>query len=222
MPEHDLDSPCVLTKEAVRWAIETLGAQKVHPAFIFYLYLRKKSVEGTLADASGSAVEVRDLIRMPEGPPKKPYYRPLMMRGARDGPLLDSFWMHRNLAGSWSQASLKRLPPSSWLVDASNEYVVPTDHAIKAKSELLYSARVPAVAMGAYFLRNDGFLLDADGSAEDVIAGLRLKFRYDDAHDSEFDDLFDSTIPDVEFAWFEVAPVADTDAEVVTRDASSE
>lgn len=195
----------VLTIPAVRWAIERLGGQKIHPTFIFYLYLRKQQVEGTLADASSSSREVFDLLRMPGGPPGKPYYRPFRERGTRQGELLRSFWLGDNVAGSWSPRSLNRQVASRWLVDSSGAYVVPRDHTARAKTEMLYGETVPAVAIGAYFLRNEGFIIDGEPSPNDIVSAFRVKFRYDESHDNEFTELFDGMTSSTEFRWFESA-----------------
>jgi len=155
--------------------------------------------------ASPSSPELQALLAMPGGPEGRPYYRPLRERGDRTGELLRSFWLQPNLAGSWSPRSLKRLVPASWLVNDQNQYVMPDDHPQLAKTNLLFNTNVSAIAMGSYFLRNDGFAIRGDPVSGDVIAGFRRKFLYHADHDDEFRLLFDSTTPDVEFDWFEPA-----------------
>lgn len=194
----------VLTASAVRWGIETLGSRKIHPTFIFYLYLRKKHVEGMLDEASSSSGELKELLRMPGGPTGKPYYRPLRERGDRTGELLKSFWMADNIAGSWSQRSLMRQTASAWLVDAASNYTIPPDHAERARTNMLYGSRVSALAMGAYFLRNDGFQISGTGTSDDVVAGFRKKFRFDDVHDDEFNALFEEQGEQPSLGWFEI------------------
>ena len=193
----------VLTKDAVRWSIDTLGGRRIHPAFIYYLYLRKMDVRDELDLASASSAELQALLTMPGGPADRPYYRPLRERGDRTGQLLRSFWLQPNLAGSWSPGSLKRITRAAWLVSDSNEYVLPEDHARQALARLLYNTRVSAIAMGSYFLRNDGFAISGDPASTDVIAGFRRKFLYHADNDDEFDLLFDSATPEVDFDWFE-------------------
>lgn len=202
MPEPEVPTH-VLARDAVRWAIGLLGGQRIHPAFIYYLYLRKMAVLDNLGQASASSVEVQDLVRMPGGPEGRSYYRPLRERGDRTGELLRSFWMQDNIAGSWGPASLKRMSPAAWLVDDANHYVVPENHATLAHEKLLFSSTVSAFAMAGYFLRNDGFVLDGDGQPEDAVAGLRRKFVFGPSHSDEFDLLFDVVVPDVELEWFE-------------------
>ena len=187
----------------MRWAIDTLGGRRIHPAFIYYLYLRKMDLRDELDLASASSAELQALLAMPGGPADRPYYRPLRERGDRTGELLRSFWLQPNLAGSWSPKSLKRLTPAAWLVSDSNQYVLPDDHASLAKTKLLFNANVSALAMGSYFLRNDGFVIDGDPVSGDVVAGFRQKFLYQVDNDDEFELLFDSAIPEVDFDWLE-------------------
>jgi hypothetical protein len=201
----------LLTNEAVRWSIDLLGKRLIHPAFIYYLYLRKMAAQRRLSEASSSSAEVQNLLVMPGGPEGRPYYRPLRERGNREGELLRTFWLQTNLAGSWSPASLKRLAPAAWLVNDANQYVIPDRHAALAKEKLLFGNPVSAIAMGGYFLRNDGFVLDGEGRGDDVIAGLRQKFLFDRRSNDEFITMFDRTVPEVGFSWFEpVDPTAPT------------
>lgn len=93
---------------------------------------------------------------------------------------------------------------------ATGGYAMPDDHVERAFSHLLYQTPVSALALGAYFLRNDGFVLSGDPSALDVIAGFRSKFDYPQDAEDEFTRLFLTDVPhDDEFAWFEpfTAPV---------------
>jgi hypothetical protein len=200
----------VLTTDAVKWSIATLGSQRIDPAFIYYLYLRQQWVDGHLGSASPSSSVVKDLIRMPGGPVGKPYYRPLRERGQRTGELLRTFWVQPNLSGSWSTGSLARLTRAQWLVDQSGNYTMPENHAQKAKDGLLFGATVPALAMGAFFLRNDGFVLDGVPVPAAVVEGFKRKFRYREEDESDFALLFDNTTPSSAFEWFE--PVTPAEA----------
>lgn len=187
----------------MRWAIHTLGAQKLHPTFVMYLYLRKEYRAGRLGDASASSEDVLSLIRMP-GNTTKPYYFPLIDRGERTDKPLPSFWRAKNIPGSWSPGSIFRQKGGGWLGVATGGYAMPDDHVERAFSHLLYETPVSALALGAYFLRNDGFVLSGDPSALDVVAGFRSKFDYPEDADNEFLRLFSTDVPDDdEFAWFE-------------------
>ena len=195
----------VLTSAAVRWGIETLGAQRLHPTFVMYLYLREQSRAGRLSDASAGSDEVTSLIKMP-GNPLRPYYFPLIDRGQRAGGPLPTFWRATNIAGSWSPGSIQRQQGGGWL-GGNGAYLVPDNHAELAFEQMLYGSRVSALAMGAFFLRNDGFILRGDPSATDIVDGFRARFDYPVETNEEFELLFASDIPsDLVFEWFEAAP----------------
>jgi hypothetical protein len=196
----DLPVPThVLTAAAVRWSIDTLGAQRLHPTFVMYLYLRQMYRAGALYDASASSDELLELIRMP-GHPTKPYYFPLIDRGKRTGKPLASFWRSPNIPGSWSPISIQRGAP--WLTE-DRHYTLPENHVEQAFRHMLYGQQVSALALGAYFLRNDGFVLSGEPSAADVIAGFRDKFDFLSETEDEFSRLFSTDVPKVTFNWFE-------------------
>lgn len=184
-----------------------------------YLYLRTQQRSGKLAEASASAEELLALIRMP-GNPTKPYYFPLIDRGKRTGAPLSTFWRAKNIPGSWSPGSIRRQPGGGWLGADASAYAWPEDHIALALEQMLYKTRVSAVALGAYFLRNDGFVLSGDSGPDDVIAGFRARFDYPDDAQDEFTTLFTTDVPTgVDFAWFELAaPVVNAAAGGETTD----
>lgn len=204
MPDDSATPTHVLSKDAVRWAIDTLGAQRLHPTFVMYLYLRKQHRAGTLADASASSDELLALIAMP-GNPTKPYYFPLIDRGKRTGKPLSTFWRASNIPGSWSPGSIRRQPSGGWLSASESAYAMPDDHVDLALQQMLYNRPVSVLAMGAYFLRNDGLVLSGEPGAADVIAGFRAKFDYPPETEDDFSRLFSIAEPEVQFAWFKSA-----------------
>lgn len=192
----------VLTRRSVRWGIEELGAQRLHPTFVMYLYLRMQDRAGKLDEASASSDALLSLIQMP-GNPTKPYYFPLIDRGDRNGKPLPTFWRSPNIPGSWSPGSIGRQARAAWLAE-SGSFALPPDHVDRAFRQLLYRAPVSALAMGAYFLRNDGFVLSGEPTATDVIAGFRMKFDFPEDTASEFSVLFTTDVPaKMELRWFE-------------------
>jgi hypothetical protein len=215
MPTH------VLTNSAVRWGVDTLGAQRLHPTFVMYLYLRRQQRAGNLAEASASSDELLALIEMP-GNPSKPYYFPLIDRGKRTGSPLPSFWRAANIPGSWSPGSIRRLQGGSWLGADDSAYALPENHLELAFEEMLYKRPASALALGAYFLRNDGFVLHGEPDADDVIAGFRAKFDYPEDAQEEFSKLFTSDRPDsTPFSWFESVPplvIGHTNPKLEARD----
>lgn len=174
-----------------------------------YLYLRAQERAGKLAEASASSEDLLALIQMP-GNPTKPYYFPLIDRGKRTGKPLSTFWRAPNIPGSWSPGSIRRQQGGGWLGASESSYAMPADHADLALRQMLYGTRVSALAMGAYFLRNDGFVLTGDPVAADMVAAFRTKFDYPDSAREEFAKLFDDTPVSVDFAWFELADRSET------------
>jgi hypothetical protein len=200
----------VLTSSAVRWGIDTLGAQRLHPTFVMYLYLREQHRAGKLSEASAASEEVTALIKMP-GNPTRPSYFPLIDRGKRTGKPLPTFWRAENIAGSWSPGSIQRLQGGGWL-GGSGVYSMPDNHATLALEQMLYGTRVSALAMGAFFLRNDGFILSGNPNPADVIAAFRARFDYPAETNAEFNSLYSSDIPDdLGFEWFEAPPEPEQD-----------
>lgn len=196
----------VLSKGSVRWAIDTLGAQKLHPTFVMYLYLRKENRAGRLSTAAASSGEVEALIRMP-GHPTKPFYFPLIDRGVRAGSPLPTFWRAVNISGSWSPGSIYRQKGGGWMGLSTGGYTLPDDHVERAFKDLLYEKPVSALALGCYFLRNDGFVLSGQPTADDVVEGFRARFDYPDDAEDEFARLFTTNVPDADgFAWFDHFP----------------
>lgn len=87
---------------------------------------------------------------------------------------------------------------------ARGGYALPDDHVDRAFTDLLYEAPVSALALGCYFLRNDGFVLVGEPTAQDVIAGFRAKFDYGSDAEDEFARLFTTDVPDDDgFSWFD-------------------
>lgn len=203
MPDNDHTPTHVLTTQAVRWGIDTLGAQKLHPTFVMYLYLRVQQRAGKLATASAKSDELLKLIEMP-GNPTKPYYFPLIDRGKREpGKLLPTFWRAENISGSWSPGSIRRLQGGGWLGADESAYAWPENHVELARTQMLYNKPVSALAVGAYFLRNDGFVLSGDPIPNDLVAAFRSKFDYPEDAQDEFAKLFMTDVPtDTDFAWF--------------------
>lgn len=204
MPNSDRSPTHVLSTTAVRWGISTLGGQKLHPTFVMYLYLRVQQRAGKLATATATSDELLKLIEMP-GNPTKPYYFPLIDRGKREpGRLLPTFWRAENISGSWSPGSIRRLQGGGWLGAAdSAAYALPENHVERAREGMLYNRTVSALAIGSYFLRNDGFIISGKPGAAELVAAFRSKFDYPDDAQDEFVRLFTTDTPtDVDFPWF--------------------
>jgi hypothetical protein len=190
----------VLTVEAVKWSIRELQRTRIHPHFLAYLQLRRRAQDTALGEAIEPRwSELRPLLVLPGGPPKKPNYRPLWNNVDNDGSV---YWFNDNLAGSYATSSIRNT--AGFLV-RDKSFVLPSDHAEQALAALLYGSKASAVALGAYFLRNYGFrtphVFPDDG---EVIEGFRKWFRFESS--TEFSLLFDTDQVTVDFDWFEPAP----------------
>jgi len=198
------DAPTyVLTVEAVKWSIRELQRTRIHPHFLAYLQLRRRAQDA----ASGEALEprwseLRPLLDMPGGPPRKPNYRPLWNNVDNDGSV---YWFNGNLAGSYATSSIRST--AGFLVSGKS-FVLPPDHARQALAALLYGSKASAAALGAFFLRNFGFTTpNLFPDDKEVVEGFRKWFRFQDSTD--FSVLFEAEDVAVEFDWFELAPQED-------------
>lgn len=193
----------VLSKAAVKAGIAALKGQRIHEHLPAYLQLRKLAVvSGTLDHLEPDWNEVKQLLRMPGGPPTKPHYRPFSLQNVKDE---SKYWFNKNLAGSYAPKSMRA--NSRFMLDATGEhYKLPNDHAHQALSKLLRDVRVPAWALAAFYLRNYGFVFTGDAESlgpEELVAAFRTEWALDDGDD--FGTLFsvDGPIPPVDI-WFEL------------------
>jgi hypothetical protein len=203
------DARYVLTLPAVRWGINTLKGTKVHPFFLAYLHLRKRSAEEGSDVVSAQWDELGELMRVPGGPPGKPYYRPFW-HGNVDDP--GRYWLNRNIAGSYAPSSLRNVPLKIVEIVGS-EFRLRPHHAQLARQHLLLDQPLSAIALAAFFYRNFAFTVQppAAPSPFDLPEVFREDFHFASQDDEEYAVLFDEGIPP-EMDWFE--PVADLDAEV--------
>ena len=194
------DRTFVLTVPTVRWAIDELRSAKVHPFFLAYLHLRKHAGTDGTSVITPHWDELGDVLRVPGGPPGKPYYRPLWHGNVDDR---GRYWLNRNIAGSYSPSSLREVPRR--VVDlVDSEFVLKPAHARLAREHLLFDKPLSAAALAAYFYRDYGFYPPPPGSPSpfDLPVLLREDYRLTD---DEFAVLFDDGIsaPDMEMEWFE-------------------
>lgn len=187
--------PKVLTLDAVRWSIEVLHDPYIHELFTAYLHIRQRGIEsGSMSSIVPLWSEVSDLLRVPGGPPNKPHYRPFVSRGHQ-------YWLNENIAGSFAPSS-GRQAQRFMLNAAGNGFDLPADHATQALNTYLRGKRVPAWALGGYFLRNYGFD-PAASEVGDLVDGFRRVFRFDSADQgTDFDILF-TTGGEPDIDWFE-------------------
>ncbi len=191
----------VLTLEAVRWGIDTLKKQKIHPFFLAYIHLRKRAVElGMDSDISADWEELAQYLPVKGGPPSKPYYRPFW-HGKSTEP--GRYWLNPNLAGSYAPSSLRDVPYK--VIDTSgSHFSLKPDHAGLAREHLLFDEPVSCFALAAFFFRDFGISTPSAvvPAVSDLLAVFRNDFNFL-PQDPHFDVLFSLEQPTDVQLWFE-------------------
>lgn len=186
----------VLTAGAVHWAIDELKGAKIHPFFLAYLHLCRQSFDmNTRSMIAPHWDELAEVLRVPGGPPGKPYYRPFW-NGNVDDPA--RYWLNPNIAGSYAPSSLRALPRN--VVDTSgSEFALKAGHPQLALRHLLYDEPVSALALASFFYRNYGFTTPGpEMNPADLAEVLRADYRF---AEQDFTVLFSSAIPQ-DMDWF--------------------
>lgn len=163
----------VLTVEAVRWALDQLESQKIHPFFVAYLFLCKWAVEqGTTTEIASDWGELAEYLSIAGGPPGKPYYRPFW-HGTVNDP--GRYWLNPNLAGSFAPSSHRTVPAR--IVDViDGRFSLKPEHEMLALEHLLYGEPAPTIALGAFLYRDYGF---QDQDLVPSVDALTVVFRQD-------------------------------------------
>jgi hypothetical protein len=195
-------STFVLRVDAVRWCIEQIRGQKVHPFFPAYLHLREEAVATDSDSATPHWPQLGQFLEVPGGPSGKPYFRPFWNGSRASG----QEWLNENLAGSYAGSSL-RAQPLKVISYGGGAFTFPDRHWEAAREHLLYGERLSARAVAGFLYRDFAFQTEGvEPTPDDLVAIFRTDFRYyhpDDEPDSEFEYLFDSGSPDFDGPWFE-------------------
>jgi hypothetical protein len=189
----------VLTLAAVRWGIDQLKSQKLHsyyPAYL-HLYRQNKGKPGVVTNTAWSELSV--VLRMDGGP--KPHYRPFWETNNREA----SYWLNKNIRGSYQANSIRTDADHSFLRKGLDSYL-PADHVAMALTVLSFDVRVPALAAAAFLLREFGFAFEENHSpgAADLLSAFKDYYTFSASGNAgDFEKLFDSSEPDVDFDWFQ-------------------
>lgn len=197
----DRQPTSVLTSDAVRWAIDALKQQRIHPFFLAYLHLRKRArEEGTTTEIHPRWDELSEHLRMRGGPPNKPHFRPVW-----DGQTEDPgrYWLNENLAGSYAPSSLRRRPYT--VVDTEgSSFSLKRGHALLARENLLFDRPVSAIAFAAFYFRDFGFVNGGERLPGAIdLAGLLGAELHFEPGEPDFDLLFTTNVPPDVSRWFE-------------------
>jgi hypothetical protein len=195
----------VLELSVIRWGIEELVGRLTHPYFPAYLTIRR------IAAQQDSSVNIHpnwkddigQFLRVPGGPPDKPYYRPFWDQSSS----ADQHWLNKNLAGSWAPSSI-RSTVAPKIIDINNDggFSLKDKHWELAKKYLLLDQQMALLPLCVFLYRNFGFTTDGPSiGPHNLIQIFRADFGYrPDSDDAEFSYLYDASIPD-RTDWFEPA-----------------
>jgi hypothetical protein len=192
----------VPTVEAVRWGLDALRRRRIHPFFLAYLHLRKRSQEeGDTAGIHPEWEELGEHLRVSGGPPGKPFYRPVW-NGKPDD--VGRYWLNPNLAGSYAPSSLRNVPYKVISTSGSTFSLKP-NHASLALEHLLYEEPLSAVAFAAFYYRDFGLITSGELPTPMDLAGVFARDFHFDPRDQDFDTLFATDIPSTASfdRWFE-------------------
>jgi len=191
----------VLSIDVVRWAIEQLVGQRIHPFFPAYLILHRAAAEReSPVDLHPRWEELEQFLHVPGGPPGKPNFRPFWHQSSSAG----QHWLNANLAGSYAPSSIRELPRRVIDLEEGGGFSLKDNHWELAREHLLYDERAPAIPLAAFLYRDFGFTTDGPAiSPHDLIAIFRRDFGYrPDSDDVEFSHLYNQAIPE-RVDWFE-------------------
>lgn len=159
-----------LTEDVVREAIVLLTSRPIHQQFVLYLQLRRAAVEtGRFSELPQDNEQIRSWLTVPGGPPSKPHFRPFV--NTRQ-PQPSTFWMNRNLAGSYAQSSLRPDARALFIGD-DGAFRLPTyedgsPDPTPILTTLLNNDAVPAWAVAAFLFRNRAFSVEPDGARPEI------------------------------------------------------
>lgn len=190
-----------LRPSIVGQCVEVLLGQKVHPHFPAYLHLRQVAGRsGSLAALAPDWTEVSRQLAVPGGPAGRPHLRPFWDRRRK----ANQEWLGRNLAGSYSPASIREVLMTAVDVDQDKRYTLRDRHWEMVLKHVLYGERLPVLALAAFYLRNYAFRSGREPVPSDLLPIFRAQFGYASPQDdTEFESLYDSSNPLATSVWFE-------------------
>lgn len=196
--EASRDRPTfVLELSVIRWGIGVLVSRRTHPFFPGYLEIRRAaSQQGALTEIHPSWDDIGQFLRVPGGPPKRPYYRPFWDQSSGAG----QHWMNENLAGSYAPSSIRHgtVPRKVVDIDGDGNFSLKDKHWELARKHLLHDEQMPVLPLCVFLYRDFGFTTDGPSiGPHNLIQVFREDFGYrSDADDAEFSHLYDAHLPD--------------------------
>ena len=172
----------VLQPDFVESSLEHLLRQKIHPHFAGYLCLKRTAARDgrTTALKPDFAEFFETFLRVPNGDVRRPYVRPFWDEEKSEV----KAWYQRNIAGSYSAASARRIQPFMKVVDIKGAkrgatYSLRRGHAGLALRFLAFGRPVPVVALSAFLYRDYAVEpAEATIGTADVVKVFRDEFGY--------------------------------------------
>lgn len=172
----------VLPIGEIQNSIGRLQHSKLQEQFIFYLSILRLKANGINLEECGSSAYQDEMIPWlkVEGGGSYPYYRPFASRGS-------SYWVNPNLAGSFSQSSLRSAMLSLFYTDDKKLRLPSQSEVVQ---NLTKNKKVDAADLASYIFRNCSF---ATKKKNPTVADLIPLFKsYFGIRDGEgFDQIFD-------------------------------
>jgi hypothetical protein len=198
----------VVSVERVQEAISVLLERKSHPWFPAYMDLRRAAaVQDSLDDIEPSWVQLQTELRVCEAPSNRPYLRPFWNQARNK----HQEWLNENGAGSWAPSSIRAGQPPFYVVEPHDgRFRLREGHAQLALEYLLYSERIPALAIAAFMLR-DRALRSGEPTPESLISAFGREFGYKNDQIDEFETLYDPEWrgSDISSPWLEPVETAE-------------
>lgn len=176
----------VLSKPYVVKAVRALEIIKSHELMTMYLAIKRQSARGFQDGKPSSEVMYEDLKRWltVPGSVDSQYYRPFVSRGT-------SFWMNKNLAGSYAQSSL-RPKNKALFYEQNGDLQNPRPEDVAEVLLKQGASKLPCWAVMGFLYRNASFVTSSSAPTEmDLIQLCKDEFNL--FSEDTFGCLFDFT-----------------------------
>lgn len=184
--------------EAVRKAITTLSAARIHPTFSGYLgLLRTAALQRTMTGLQWDYKEFFEtFLRVTGGPPDRPYLRPFWDEDSTE----QKMWYQENVAGTYSPSTAPRIVAFSAVVGVTGKgragrYSLKARHWEQARTHLTNSNRVPVVPLAVFLFRDFSFE-GPEVKMSDVVSVFRSEFGFTDKHSPDWNTAYQHLFSD--------------------------
>lgn len=192
----------LLEPSAISRAIESLLEREIHPHFPAYIGLKWTAArEGREQDLEWDYWGFFErFMKLPGGAREADYYRPFWNEDVSE----EKAWFKSNVAGSYSPASISRIPAIMEVIDVdtgAGTYSLRDKHWELARQHLLYEEQAPVVPLAVFLYRDFELQLPDASTFAGLIDIFRADFGYPDIQGGnvEFGHLYNTE-------WTKMAP----------------